>query len=61
MENNMDNNEEKHNNYAFDFAVRLDDLISGMLRGGVTPNALQEVLRNVTHDLDDPEKIKEFL
>lgn len=57
----MDNNEEKHNNYAFDFAVRLDDLISGMLRGGVTPNALQEVLRNVTHDLDDPEKIKEFL
>lgn len=41
--------------YPFDFAVRLDALIIGCLKGGDKPEALQDVLRNALKDLTSAE------
>ena len=38
--------------YAFDFAVRLDDLIIGCMDGGNPPEQLQYVLQNAINDLE---------
>ena len=48
------------NDYAFDFAVRLDDLVSGCLKGGDAVESLQRVLKKLTKELDDPEIVKEL-
>ena len=38
--------------YAFDFAVRLDELILRCVEGGKSPEQLQLVMRNAIRDLN---------
>lgn len=48
------NDEEDKDDYPFDFAVRLEDLIDGCVLGGDDPKVLQRHLRNVANTFDDP-------
>ena len=45
--------------FPFDFAIRVDQLIVGNLKGGVSAKLLQDYLREVADELDDP--VKNFL